>query len=190
MKKENKNQVNKKIPIKKIILSTIAITGLVSVAVLAPNVLQVAGKFFNNKKYQRKKYLESSITNLLKKGLIEFEKRGDQKFIRLTLKGKQELVKYELGDIEIKRPRRWDKKWRIVIFDIKEKRRKTRDILRHTLNRLGFIKLQNSVWVFPYDCEELIIMLKSNLFVGKDILYMTVENLENDKWLKREFGLK
>jgi hypothetical protein len=33
-------------------------------------------------------------------------------------------------------------------------------------------------------------MLKSNLFVGKDILYMTVDKLENDKWLKNEFGLK
>ena len=61
--------------------------------------------------------------------------------------------------------------------------------MRSTLNRLGFVKLQNSVWVFPYDCEELVVMLKSNLFLGKDVLYMTVDNIENDKWLKETFGL-
>jgi len=179
-----------RISIKKFVLSGVALVGLVSIAVLAPNVLQVIGKISKNKKYNRKQQVNRAITSLSKKGLIEIEKRGNQKFVRLTPKGKQEWARYELGDLEIKKPRKWDKKWRIVIFDIKEKRRKTRDILRATLNRLGFIKLQNSVWVFPYDCEELIIMLKSNLFVGKDILYMTVDKLENDRWLKNEFGLK
>ena len=75
------------------------------------------------------------------------------------------------------------------MFDIKENRRGTRTLLRQTLDRLGFVKLQNSVWIFPYDCEELVIMMKSNLFLGKDVLYMTVDNLENDMWLKEIFGL-
>ena len=187
----NKNKKQNKIPVKNIILKTIAVAGVVGMAVVAPNVLQALKIFSNdNKKYNKKVYINKSITNLINKGLIKFETKNGQKFVRLTLKGKQELAKYELGDLEIKKPKKWDRKWRIVIFDIKEKRRKTRDILRNTLNRLGFIKLQNSVWVFPYDCEELIIMLKSNLFVGKDILYMTVDKLENDKWLKEVFGLK
>jgi CRISPR-associated endonuclease Cas2 len=174
MKKENN------INIQKIILSTVAIVGIMSVAVVAPNALQVIGKFSKKNKRHRKYYINTSIKNLLNRG----------KFIRLTEKGEQELAKYELGDLEIKKPKKWDKKWRVVIFDIKETRKGIRTILRNNLNRLGFIKLQNSVWVFPYECQELIIMLKSNLFLGKDVLYMTVENLENDKWLKEEFMLR
>ncbi|MFH1402049.1 MAG: hypothetical protein ABIG87_00300 [Patescibacteria group bacterium] len=178
-----------KIPVKKIILMTVAVVGLIGVAVLAPNALQVIKQFSGKNNYNRKKYLNNSIGNLLRQGFIAFEIKGGKKFIKLTEKGEIELAKYKIGDLKIKQPKKWDKKWRVVIFDIKEKRKRTRDLLRGTLNRLGFVKLQNSVWVFPYDCEELVIMLKSNLFVGKDVLYMTVEKIENDKWLKETFNL-
>lgn len=178
-----------KIPVKKIILTTIATAGLLSVALVAPNALQVIKQFSGKDDYSRKKYLDNSIGNLLKKGYIIFEVRDNKKFVKLTKKGEIELAKYKIGDLKIKKPRKWDKKWRIVIFDIKEKRKRTRELLRITLNRLGFVKLQNSVWVFPYKCEELVIMLKSNLFLGKDVLYMTVEKIENDKWLKETFDL-
>ena len=82
-----------------------------------------------------------------------------------------------------------DRKWRVVIFDIKEYRRKTRDKLRITLTSLGFIKLQNSVWVFPYECEDVMVMLKASYKIGNDVLYMTVDKIENDKWLKKKFLL-
>ena len=178
-----------RIPVKKIILTTVAVAGVLSVTVLAPNALKMI-KQFSKKDYKKKYYINNIIGNLLKKGFIKFETNDDgRKFVSLTKKGEDLLLKYKIGDLRIKRPRRWDKKWRIVIFDIKEKRRETRDLLRSVLNRFGFVKLQNSVWVFPYDCEELIIMLKSDLFVGKDVLYMVVDKIENDKWLRETFGL-
>jgi len=183
--------MRKNISIQKIVLTTIAVVGVLSVAILAPNALQVIKQFSGRKKYNQKKYLNNSIHTLIKKGYIKFEtKENGQKFVKLTDKGKIELLKYQLGDLKIKKPKKWDKKWRVVIFDIKEKKRLTRDILRSTLNRLGFIKLQNSVWVYPYSCEELMIMLKSDLFVGKDVLYLVVEKIENDKWLKESFGIQ
>ncbi len=180
----------KKIPVQKILLTTIAVAGILSVAVLAPNALQVIKQFSKGKNYERKKYLNNSIGRLEKKGLIRFEtKDNGKKFVRLTRKGEERLAKYRIGDLKIKKPLRWDKKWRVVIFDIKEKRRHLRDLLRNLLDRFGFIKLQNSVWIHPYECKELVVMLKSNLFLGKDVLYMTVEKIENDKWLKEAFGL-
>ena len=180
---------NKNINIQKIIFTTVATAGLISIAVLAPNVLQIFKQFSKKESRYRNNYLNKSIQNLLIKGFIEFENKNNQKFVRLTKKGKEQLAKYEMGDLEIKKPKKWDKKWRVVMFDIKESRKGTRNILRSTLNRIGFVKLQNSVWIFPYDCEELVVLMKSNLFLGKDVLYMTVDHLENDKWLKEEFGL-
>ena len=99
------------------------------------------------------------------------------------------LNKIKLANHKVKIPRRWDKKWRILIFDIKETRRGLRNKVRSTLISIGFIGLQKSVWVYPYDCEDLINLIKSDFKVGKDILYMIVDRVENDKKIREHFGL-
>src|SRR3989344_6024245 len=43
----------------------------------------------------------------------------------------------------------WDGKWKILIFDIDEINRGTRDSLRIKLKYLGFGLLQKSVWISP-----------------------------------------
>ncbi len=62
--------------------------------------------------------------------------------------------------------------------------------LRRTVKSLGFFRLQDSVWVFPYDCEDFVALLKADLRVGKNALYVIVEKIENDKHLKEHFGLQ
>lgn len=181
-----------KIKVGKIILGSIATAGLISMAVLAPNAVQALEMFWgkDKRKYNTKYYIKTTINKLAQRGLIQFQAEKGKTFIRLTKNGKEELLKYRLGDIKIKKPKKWDKKWRLIIFDIKEERKKTRDAFRNELLNLGFRKLQNSVWVYPYDCEEVVIMLKAHFHAGKDILYITAEKIENDKWLKREFNLE
>lgn len=183
-----------KIKVAKIILKCVAAAGVLAVAAIAPNALQMIDLFYDKKKrrydlYQKRHYIKTALGRLKDKGLIEFEKQNGKTFVRLTPKGEQNLLRYQLGELKIEKPKKWDRKWRIIIFDIKETRRKTRDNLRSELNNLGFKRLQDSVWVYPYDCEEVIILLKSCFYLGKDVLYMTVEKIENDKWLKKEFGL-
>ena len=58
------------------------------------------------------------------------------------------------------------------------------------MRELGFIRLQDSVWVYPYDCEDLMALLKADLKLGSAVLYMVVEHIENDKHLRAEFGLE
>ena len=181
----------KKIKIGKIILKTIAVAGILSAAVLAPNALQVLDSFYDRKKrrFNPKYYMETAISRLKKRGLIEFQNKNGKTFVRLTSKGEEELLKYQLQEVAIKKPKKWDGKWRVIIFDIAEQKRRVRDNLRKELINLGFSRLQNSVWVYPYDCEEVIIMLKSHFRIGKDVLYITAERIENDKWLKQKFDL-
>ena len=78
----------------------------------------------------------------------------------------------------------------MLIFDIREERKILREKVRNTLRCIGFEKLQKSVWVYPYDCEDLITLLKADFKVGKDILYIIADKIENDRWLKKKFGLK
>ncbi len=140
-------------------------------------------------KYNPKIYTRSVFARLLDKKWLKLEQRGTRKIVRLTARGKEELAKYMLGEIKIKKPWRWDHKWRVLIFDIKEFKRSRRNKLRHELLKLGFMRLQNSVFVHPYECEEVMVMLKSYFQLGGEVLYMTVEKIENDRWLREEFEL-
>lgn len=179
----------KRVKIAKIVLKTIGAAGFISMAVLAPNALQALDIFYDRKKYNPKYQVNNAINRLKEKGLVEFRNENGKIFLRLTKKGEAELLKYQLQELTIKKPSKWDGKWRIVIFDIKEYKRRIRDELRQTLEILGFLKLQNSVWVYPYECEEVITMLKSHFHIGKDILYITAEKIENDKWMRQKFSL-
>jgi len=136
------------------------------------------------------KYLvNSTITRLLEIGLIYFENSSKGRLVRLTEKGEQKLRAFENYGFKFEKPPKWDGKWRILIFDIKINRNNTRDKLRRTLKAIGFVQLQKSVWVFPYDCEDLIILLKADFKVGKDVLYMIVDKIENDREIKKVFNL-
>ncbi len=69
---------------------------------------------------------------------------------RLTDAGKQKIV---WESIEIK-DEKWDGRWRIVIFDIPEKRKQARHLLRNSLKKWGFKPWQKSVWATKANCTE------------------------------------
>ena len=173
-----------------IILKTIAVAGVLSVALLAPNAFQVFKMFKNGRRGENQKYyFKTAASRLAKQGFLEFRKTERGTFARITPAGERKLRFLELDSFEIQKPKRWDGRWRVVIFDIKEGRKKTRDKLRLSLIRLGFVRLQNSVWVSPYDCEDFITLIKADFMIGKDILYLIVEKLENDKVIRKHFNL-
>src|SRR3990172_7215508 len=88
-----------------------------------------------------------SIRRLADEKLIEEKMLPDGSFkLVLTKNGKQQAKALSLfgSSINFKKPKQWDGKWRIVLFDIPEKDRLFRDILREHLYALGFFKLQHS----------------------------------------------
>lgn len=189
IEKELKKE-RKKANLQKIILNSIAVTGLLSVAFLAPNVLQVLKTIGFDKKLKNFKHdTNRSLSGLISSGLVVFVEKNGRKYLKLTEKGKLKLINLEKFNFQFKKPKKWDRRWRVVIFDIPQVKRLQRDKLRFTLKQIGFIKLQNSVWVFPYDCEELVTLLKLDFKIGKDILYIIAEKIENDKILKKYFKL-
>ena len=186
LEKENKKR-NKKTNLQNLILNTVAKTGILTVDLVTSNVLKTMKKFGFLPHKRQKETIESSKNQLIKKGFIEFNKRGE---LRLTKKGKGYLIKQTyLNKLKIKKPK-WDKKWRVLIFDIPETKRPDRENLRYFLISIGFMKLQDSVWIYPYDCEDLINLIRTDLEIGKDVLYMIVEALENDELVKEFFSLK
>ncbi len=52
---------------------------------------------------------------------------------------------------EYKKPPVWDDKWYIVAFDIPETQRIKRNAFRERLKKIGFGRLQDSLWISPYN---------------------------------------
>lgn len=173
----------RKTKIQQAILATVAGVGLLAVALLAPNVLQLFGK----RRWQKPASgsIRQSRYRLVKLGLLEYQNG----FLRLTQRGKMVLQNLELRDYQLQKPKRWDGKWRVLIFDIYESHKSIRNRLRLTLTAVGFQRLQDSVWVYPYDCEDFITLLKADFKIGREVLYLIVDKIENDKWLRRDFDL-
>lgn len=171
--------------IQKLILGTVATIGVVGVALVAPGVLGAMHKLGLLPSSRQLEIIKRSRIRLVKRGLLRYEGSN----LRLTQKGELVLRRFELQDFKFKKPKRWDRKWRVLIFDIPERRKGLRQKIRYTLTAIGFVRLQDSVWVYPYDCEDLITLLKSDLKVGKDVLYLIVDSLENDTALKIRFDL-
>lgn len=177
--------------IQKIILNTVFAAGLLGVVMVAPNVLSAIKQLesFSKRKKNLKYSINASFTRLREKGLIEIIEINGKKIARVTKKGESQLDFLERHYFKLKIPKKWDGRWRVVTFDIKESRSKTRFLLRKTLSQIGFVRLQNSVWIYPYDCEDLISLLKADFKIGKDVLYMIVDKLENDWHLRKTFNL-
>ena len=179
----------KRIELTKTILASIAVLGIVPFVAVVPGVIKIIEPFIGNKRrYRTPTYVVGVMGKLQKRGLIEVYYEGGVQSAKLTKKGEQILLKMNPGgDIGKKK---WDGKWRVVVFDIRESKRERRDALRKHIARYGFLKLQNSVWVYPHSCEELVALLKAECHVGQELLYMTVDKIENDVWLKKKFHLE
>lgn len=174
------------------ILGSIKVAGILSVAVLAPNALRMFG-MLGGRKWKQSLFKYSATraaSRLADAGLIVFEDTRSGKVLSLTEKGRQRLLLAEAKNFKLMKPKRWDKKWRIVTFDIRENKKVLRNTLRDTLRQIGFTRLQNSVWVYPYDCEDLILLLKADYEMGREVLYVIADKIENDRFLRQIYHLQ
>ena len=169
------------------IIGAVAIAGLIAVAVVAPNVMGVLGR----STYARQRLFQtrSRISALIQAGYLVVERHDGISYVRLTEKGERFAALMHEGKLAPKKPKRWDGKWRLLIFDIPERRRGVRTNIRKTLVMLGFVRLQDSVWVYPYDCEDYITILKADFKIGKDVLYIIADQVEYDAPLRAHFTL-
>ena len=179
------------LPVGQIILGIVGIAGIISLAILAPNAMRIL-KFVDPSKWEKKsqKYrVNDVVKRLCKEGLVAIEhKNHENPQICLTPKGTKRFQQFQVKIGSNKREK-WDGKWRVLLFDVLEKRRKIRNQLRNELTHIGFRRLQDSVWVYPYECEDLIALLKIELTLGRDVLYFVTEQMEGDGHLRSLFDL-
>lgn len=183
--KKQKNNITREILLK--ILKTGA---MLTVAFIAPNALRML-KDFNREDWSD--YYPSSIErltgNLYRHGYVKIKYNNGQPVVILTDKGKVEILKYNIADLEIVPMKKWDGKWRIVIFDIPDKYKPARELIRQCLKNMGFYQFQESVFINPHRCQKEIKYLREILEVPHTIKYLRADMIENEEELKEIFHL-
>jgi len=120
------------------------------------------------------------LYKLKKSRLIKIYQKNKQKYIELTPKGKLKLSSRTLRDLMIDTSQPWDKKWRIIIFDIPEDKKDKREAFRRKLEALGFYQFQKSVFVFPYECRKEIDLISRNFFIEQYVKYIVADFFQDD----------
>jgi len=76
-----------------------------------------------------------------------------------------------------------------VIFDIPDRFKKAREALRKKLKDLGFIKLQESVFVLPYECENEINFIIEVFLIRSFVRFIRVKSFTNEEQVRLGFEL-
>lgn len=175
------------------ILKSLALGVVLAVALIAPNSLQIL-EIFRNKDQKIKKLGKRQswkvIQKLREQKIIRLTKKDNYDILEITEKGRKEILKYDLEKMTIKQSRQWDGWWRVVVFDIPEEQKIAREALRRLLRKLGFHKLQKSVFVIPYECQKEINYIKEIYEIRDHLIYLRAKYIDNDEYLKTNFNLR
>lgn len=134
--------------------------------------------------------LKNAIKSLYQSRLIE-ERENENGSTSLVLSegGRKKILTYNIDNISINKPKKWDGKWRIVLFDIPNFKRKERDILRSILKRIGFAKYQESVFVIPYECKKEFDYIVELYQLRPYVRIIEAISFDDDLKFKNDFGL-
>lgn len=112
-----------------------------------------------------------ALAKLKNMGLIEKIQKNNEIFYTITIEGENyfdDILK------TLKTRMTWDKKWRLVMFEIPETNRALRDKLRRNLSNLGLGILQAGVWISPQPIDREIKEIDEKLKLGSQMKYFVV----------------
>ena len=143
------------------------------------------------KKEWDKRSARLALERLRKHKLVSYrEKDSDTLIVTITQEGRKKVKEWDIETMAIEKPVHWDKRWRVVTFDIAEERKRGRDALRTMLKRLDFYQLQRSVFVHPYSCRaEIEFICELFHLPEREVLYFSTDRIPNERILKHKFKL-
>lgn len=185
-KEYNRGEITKAI-LKGLVIGGVTVGAVVAVAAL-PGIAPVL-RLFQGSDYRKRQKFKNGLYRMKKQKLIKMYYIDNEEVIEITEKGKKRLLQYDYDDMEINIPKKWDNMWRIVIFDIPEKRKKARNAINLKLKELGFHPIQKSTFIFPYKCKNEIDFVGEHFFVRKHINYIIAKYIDDGKKIKKFFNL-
>lgn len=123
--------------------------------------------------------------------LVAFKENYDNTVnITLTEDGEKKALRYKIDELRITPPNTWDRKWRLVTFDIPDKKKNAREAMRQKLKELGFYRLQKSVFIYPYECTNEINFINEVFEIRPYVTLVEATKITNEAALKLKFKLR
>lgn len=182
------------------ILSLLAAGVLLTASLFMPGAAVVAGAIakaqsraeWKNSQKEWEKFnlhrLRQVIKRMQQVKYIEISEVADLPAISITEKGKKKLLQFKVEDMKLDE-KTWDGKWRLIIYDVVVAKRTQAEQFRRALLRLRILKLQKSVYLTPFKCEEEIEYLRQFYGIGDEVIILTAGNLENESAYRHYFGI-
>lgn len=173
------------------------VSGIAVTAMIYPPAAKAVGglavaylRYGREKQWRYRGTVKQSITRLERRGFVVTETRGEELVVKITQAGKRWLRRYQLERMVVEPQKHWDGLWRVVVFDIPEHQHHTRDIVRGWLKRLGFARLQQSVWIIPWPCQQQFEALASEFKLGNQAILLETKTIAKQAALRRQFKLR
>lgn len=173
------------------VLKLLAAGVILTTVVLFPGIAALGPLIEEDQRKREKKEWEKFNLRRLKQVIKRLERQKEIEItngiVKITDKGKKKMPKYNLENMELKR--KTDGKWRVIVYDIANLKKFQRELFRETLKRLKFLRLQKSVYITPFVCDDEIEYLRQAFDIGSEVLVLRVAEIENAQAYKRYFGI-
>ncbi len=194
--KRNKRTYNKGEMVKQILLfvgGLAAVSALTFVLAAAPGFGMVAKKFldwYESQDKGRRQRIRKTFFQLRRNRLVEEKEINGKQVLMLSEDGKRRVLEYRIDDMKFNFSKRWDGKWRLVIFDVPERFKKAREVLREKLKEWKFYALQKSVFVTPYPCNDEIDFITEFYRISPFVRIVEAAKFDGAEDVKEFFCLK
>jgi len=181
-------------PVKQV-LQLIGTGALLAASFAAPNLPKALSSLYkNNQDYEVWKrfnipYLKRTLQRLEQQKLVEIGEDNRLQVVTITDRGRRKILKYALEEIEVKKPKYWDRKWWLVSYDMPKGLSHRRDYFYRHLISWGFYPLHESVLMHAYSCYQEVDFLREYLGVGEFVRIIKVDSIEHDREFREFFGV-
>lgn len=177
------------------ILKAIGVGSMVLVALSSPGGGAAVMRWANDNSRRKELRLKraeflKALWYLKKRKYVEvLEQNGQLVKIKINGKGIERIRKFDLDNLRIEPMKKWDKRWRLVLFDIPDTKKTAREALRRKLKELGFYRLQKSVFVCPWECVDEILFLRKMFEIEPYVSVVLAEAIDNEAVVYNKFNL-
>lgn len=173
----------------KAILASFLVGGLALSCAVVPGIAHLF-TLFNAQNAGERSRVRRSVKRLEQKGLLTRRIRNGKEELLVTRTGKQKLAEYIVDELKIQPQKKWDKKWRVVMFDIPEKKGHIRREVSFKIKDIGMVAMQDSVFVSPFPCKKEVDFIVEHYSVRKHVIYLETDVIELTEDLLEKFDLK
>jgi phenylacetic acid degradation operon negative regulatory protein len=140
--------------------------------------------------YETGIYPRTLVTRKLRDMYRDGYLHKSKRIFRMAPRGNYFLQKEKIWALTILTPKKWDRKWRMVLFDVPVIKGKQRNIFRAHLKELGLVLYQHSVWVYPYPLGKTVRQISDFYKISNCVLFAVAEELNGENKLKEKFNLE